>query len=88
MQNTVDTERVEAFAGQILQDLGVTVSAALVYLGDRLGLYRALATVGRADSRRLAAATDRHCCACHDILLGSNCNLGETAALKHDMITN
>jgi SAM-dependent methyltransferase len=43
MQTTLDPARVEAFAGRILGDLGTTMSGALIYLGDRLGLYRALA---------------------------------------------
>jgi SAM-dependent methyltransferase len=43
MQATLDMQRTERFAGQVLGDLGAAVSAALVYLGDRLGLYAALA---------------------------------------------
>jgi len=57
MQHTLDPERIEAFAGQILGDLGATVSAALIYLGDRLGLYQALTEVESATSTELAART-------------------------------
>ena len=43
--------------GKMVGDLGAAVSGALVVLGDRLGLYRALAEVGPADSTKLAART-------------------------------
>jgi hypothetical protein len=56
MQSTLDTARVEAFAGRMLGDLGATVTGALVYLGDRLGLYRALAS-GPVTSAELAERT-------------------------------
>jgi SAM-dependent methyltransferase len=39
----VDPDRLEEFMGRAIGDLGATVSAALVVIGDRLGLYRALA---------------------------------------------
>jgi len=57
MQATLDPTRVDAFAGQLLGDLGATVSGALVHLGDRLGLYRALAQDGPATSAELAGRT-------------------------------
>ena len=43
--------------GKMVGDLGAVVSGALVVLGDRLGLYRALAEVGPADSAKLAQST-------------------------------
>lgn len=55
MQATIETSATEAFAGRVLGDLGAAVSAALVYLGDRLGLYRALAAHGRLTPAELAA---------------------------------
>jgi len=54
MQTAPSPDRVEAFAGQILGDLGTAMSAGLVYLGDRLGLYRALAEHGPLTSAELA----------------------------------
>jgi SAM-dependent methyltransferase len=42
-QREVDQEKLEAFMGRAIGDLGATISAGLVVLGDRLGLYRALA---------------------------------------------
>jgi SAM-dependent methyltransferase len=54
MQATMDMERNEQFAGRVLGDLGAAVSAALVYLGDRLGLYTALAEAGPLTPSELA----------------------------------
>jgi 2-polyprenyl-3-methyl-5-hydroxy-6-metoxy-1,4-benzoquinol methylase len=39
----VDEQRLNAFLGQAVSDLGAAVSAVLVSLGDELGLYKALA---------------------------------------------
>jgi hypothetical protein len=41
--NTVDQAKLEAFLGQGVGDLGAALSGALVVLGDRLGLYKAMA---------------------------------------------
>jgi SAM-dependent methyltransferase len=38
-----DEERLGAFVGQVLGELGATLNAALVVIGDQLGLYRAMA---------------------------------------------
>jgi SAM-dependent methyltransferase len=40
---TVDTKKLEQFLGQFVNDLGATVHAGMVVIGDRLGLYKALA---------------------------------------------
>src|SRR5262245_31274224 len=42
-----DPEKMEAFLGKLVGDLGAAASAALVLLGDRLGIYKAMAD-GRA----------------------------------------
>lgn len=52
-----DEERLNAFMGRMLDDLGGAVSAALVLLGDRLGLFKALAELGPAGSWELARRT-------------------------------
>ncbi len=57
MQTTLNPDRVQAFAGKLLEELGATVTGALIHLGDRLGLYRALAASGPVDSARLAELT-------------------------------
>jgi SAM-dependent methyltransferase len=45
---------LEAFVGKMVGDLGVAISAALVIIGDKLGLYKALAEGGPANSAELA----------------------------------
>ena len=57
MQQTLDIDRVNEFTFQILGDLGATVSAALIYLGDKLGLYQAMADGSALSSAELAERT-------------------------------
>jgi len=52
----IDMDTLMAFVGQVVGDLGATIGAGNVLIGERLGLYRALAK-GRSDARALAAAT-------------------------------
>ncbi len=53
----VDTDKLMAFLGQVIGDLGATVNAGLIVAGDRLGLYRAMAGSGPISSRDLAEKT-------------------------------
>jgi SAM-dependent methyltransferase len=53
---TPDPTKLDAFLGQVVGDAGAAMSAALVVLGDRLGLYKALAT-GPASAAELARRT-------------------------------
>ena len=46
-----DPDKLNAFLGRMVGDLGAIASGALVLLGDRLGLFRAM-RVGRADDTR------------------------------------
>ena len=48
---------LDDFMGKMVGDMGAAMSAALVLLGDHLGLYRALADGGPATSAQLAART-------------------------------
>ncbi len=52
-----DPEKLHAFMGKMVGDMGAAMSAALVVLGDHLGLYKALAAHGPATSAELAAVT-------------------------------
>ncbi len=52
----LDEDKLNAFIGKALGDLGAAVGAALVLIGDELGLYRALAA-GSSTSAELAANT-------------------------------
>jgi len=52
-----DEERLMSLLGQLVNDLGATMNSALVLTGDRLGLYRALASDGPLTSTELAGKT-------------------------------
>jgi SAM-dependent methyltransferase len=53
----IDEERLNAFMGQVVEEMGATVNAALVVIGDRLGLYRAMADAGLVTASDLAGRT-------------------------------
>jgi len=40
---TIDQTKLEAFMGQFVQDMGAAATAPLVVIGDKLGLYKAMA---------------------------------------------
>ena len=52
----IDMDTLMAFVGQVVGDIGATMAAGNVVVGDRLGLYKAIAS-GASDARSLAAAT-------------------------------
>ena len=53
---TVDTNKLEQFLGKFVNDLGASVHAGMVVIGERLGLYKALAA-GPLTPAELAAIT-------------------------------
>src|SRR5450755_2501979 len=53
----VNPEKLNAFMGKMLGDMGAAANAALVKVGDRLGLYKALAANGPMTPADLAKAT-------------------------------
>jgi 2-polyprenyl-3-methyl-5-hydroxy-6-metoxy-1,4-benzoquinol methylase len=55
--NSIDEERLHSLLGQAVVEFGATVNAALVVIGDRLGLYRELAEGGPLTSAELAERT-------------------------------
>ena len=54
---SLNSDALQQLLGQLVTDLGAAVNGALVVLGDRLGIYGALADIGRATSQELAAKT-------------------------------
>lgn len=56
-QAVVDVDRLHAFVFQAVEEVGATLNAALVVMGDRLGLYRGLAGAGRLTPAELAERT-------------------------------
>jgi 2-polyprenyl-3-methyl-5-hydroxy-6-metoxy-1,4-benzoquinol methylase len=53
----INEAKLQAFVARVLHDVAATQSAALVLIGDRLGLYRAMSARGQITSADLAACT-------------------------------
>jgi SAM-dependent methyltransferase len=53
----VDTDKLNAFMGKMVSDLGAAMNASLILLGDKLGLYKTLAEKGPMTSAELAKAS-------------------------------
>jgi SAM-dependent methyltransferase len=53
----VDAEKVQQFVTRAVGELGATLNAALVVIGDRLGLYKAMAGAGPLTASELAERT-------------------------------
>jgi SAM-dependent methyltransferase len=53
---TIDMDKLNAFIGRFVSDLGAAVHTGMVVIGEKLGLYKALA-VGAMSSAELAAKT-------------------------------
>jgi hypothetical protein len=57
-QNNIDSKKLQRFMGEMMRDLGGAYSAVLVYIGDKLGLYKAMKEAGKPiTSKELAAMT-------------------------------
>ena len=62
--NGIDHEKLQHFLGKIASDIGGALSAILVYTGDKLGLYKAMADYnknGPITSAELARLTNLFC---------------------------
>jgi 2-polyprenyl-3-methyl-5-hydroxy-6-metoxy-1,4-benzoquinol methylase len=57
VRTEIDPDRLQGLVEQAIGDFGSVLTAALVVIGDRLGLYRALAERGHSTAAELAAAT-------------------------------
>ena len=53
----IDEAKLEAFVGQAVLDMGAAISGLLLHIGDRLGLYKAMAGAGPITSATLAQRT-------------------------------
>jgi 2-polyprenyl-3-methyl-5-hydroxy-6-metoxy-1,4-benzoquinol methylase len=56
----LDPEALKSYLKQVFGALGGAMTSAMIYLGDRLGLYRALAAGGAQTSAELAKRTGLH----------------------------
>lgn len=66
METTVETpvnnDKLNQLLGKMVGDLGAAVNGALVVLGDKLGLYKALQKEGPMNAKALWNATCRNGC--------------------------
>ncbi len=56
----VDQAKLEAFMGKAVGDIGATMSAVLVMIGEKLGLYKALQAAGRSGMTATQLASKTH----------------------------
>jgi hypothetical protein len=54
---TIDVAKLEAFVGRAVFDVGAAISGLLLHIGDRLGLYKAMAGAGPVTSAISAPRT-------------------------------
>src|SRR5438270_9912407 len=54
---SIDQAKLDAFMGKMLGDMGASASGALIVIGDKLGLYKALAQGGPLTAAELAKRT-------------------------------
>src|SRR5712692_543761 len=54
----INPDKLNEFVGKAVGDLGATLTAALVVVGDKLGLYKAMAASGPLSSAELAKKTN------------------------------
>src|SRR5207249_11600312 len=53
----IDEAKLNEFMGKALVDMGAAINTSLVLIGDRLGLYKAMAGAGPMTSEEVAAKT-------------------------------
>jgi hypothetical protein len=54
---TINEDKMHAFLGKVVGDFGAALSSSLVYIGQKLGLYKALASAGSVTPAELATVT-------------------------------
>jgi hypothetical protein len=58
---TIDSQKLQQFIGKALSDFGGAASSILVYIGDKLGLYKAMYDFAKPiTSQELANLTGTH----------------------------
>ena len=53
----MDQDKLNQFLGQVVGELGAAMNAALVLIGEKLGLYKAMAGAGQITPAELALKT-------------------------------
>src|SRR3954452_6822023 len=57
MMTQIDQARLERFVGEAVGDMAAAISGLLLHMGDRLGLYKAMAGAGPITPETLADGT-------------------------------
>src|SRR5271154_148031 len=57
MAKAIDETKLNDFMGKLVGDLGAAMSATMVLIGDKLGLYKAMAEAGAVTPAELAKLT-------------------------------
>src|SRR6059058_2202967 len=57
MQAAIDEGKVHELLGRVVGDLGGMLTTSMVFIGDRLGLYKAIVEAGSVTSAELAERT-------------------------------
>ena len=60
IESAVDEARIEAFIGRVVDEIGAALNVPLTVIGDRLGLYRAMADSAPVSPAELAERTRTH----------------------------
>src|SRR5258707_8673536 len=53
----INEKKMQEFLGKVMTDFGASLSSTLAYIGQKLGLYKALANGGPMDEKHLAETT-------------------------------
>lgn len=57
-RQSINEDKMNAFLGKVVGDFGASLSSALVYIGQKLGLYKAMSDGGPVTPAELAQRTD------------------------------
>jgi len=55
---SINEDKMNTFLGKVVSDFGASLSSALVYIGQKLGLYKALSDAGPVTPAELAQLTN------------------------------
>lgn len=55
--NPINEEKLNAFLGKVIGDFGAALSSVLAYIGQKLGLYKAMSNAGPMTPAELAERT-------------------------------
>ncbi|MDX6712081.1 MAG: hypothetical protein QOH96_3097 [Blastocatellia bacterium] len=57
LSRMIDDKKMQEFLGKVMSDFGASLSSTLAYIGQKLGLYKALANQGPMNEKQLAETT-------------------------------